>query len=58
LTIGDDEDPDGPVSNPEVRFWLEGEGGEEKYFECFNTLATHLHEQFTSAARLRAGRGA
>jgi len=53
-TIGDDEDPKGPVSNPEIRFWLEGEGGEEKYFECFPALAEHLHEQFTLAARVGA----
>jgi len=50
-TIGDDEDPDGPVSTPEIRFWLEGDGGEKKYFECFPSLADHLHEQFTLAAR-------
>jgi hypothetical protein len=50
-TVGDDEDPEGRVSSPEVRFWLEGEGGSEKYFECFSALAEHLDEQCTSAAR-------
>ena len=43
-----DENPDGPVSDPEIRFWLEGE---EQYFECFGDLAVHLNKQFTSAAR-------
>ena len=50
-TIGDGEDPEGPVNDPEIRFSLEGKGGEEKYFECFGDLAEHLNKQFTSAAR-------
>jgi hypothetical protein len=50
-TIGDDEDPKGPVNDPEIRFLLEGKGGEEKYFECFGDLAEHLDKKFTSAAR-------
>ena len=50
-TVGDDDDPEGRVSSPEVRFWLEGKGGEEKYFEWFSALAEHLDEQCTSAAR-------
>jgi hypothetical protein len=50
-TIGDGEDPEGPVNDPEIRFSLEGKGGEEKYFECFGYLAEHLNKQFTSAAR-------
>jgi len=56
-TIGDDDDPEGRVSSPEVRFWLEGKGGEEKYFECFGDLAEHLNKQFTSAAREEADIG-
>jgi hypothetical protein len=53
-TIGHGEDPEGPVSSPEIRFWLEGEDGEEKYFECFPALAEHLDKRFTSAARTGA----
>ena len=64
-TIGDDEDPTGKIwmgtetgrkvrVSPEVRFWLEGEGGSEKYFECFSALAEHLDKQCTSAARVGA----
>jgi hypothetical protein len=47
-----DEDTDGPVNDPEIRFWLEG--GEEKYFECFGDLAVHLDEKFAAAARAGA----
>jgi hypothetical protein len=50
-TIGDDDDPEGSVSSPEVRFWLEDEGGSEKYFECFSALAEYLDKQCNSAAR-------